>query len=214
MMDWNSNKPPIILNGHSQEKGWGFCYWGGTYRPEEKEAGSSLRPISKYHFPLSRAQVGAKVWLKGLDNPNQLTQLLNMGFTPNAPVQVVCTLSSGSVIVISGSKHIGIEATKAETIFVSNRQDTTISTEKDPTIARTSLKDMNRGTVACIVGYDRVRGGYQGKLLSMGLAPGTELTLVAVDPLANSVEVLVGGYPLCLSKPEADALIVEEVGSE
>ena len=171
-------------------------------------------PLVNIIFPLSRAQVGAKVWLKGLDNPNLLTQLLGMGFTPNAPVQVVCTLSSGSVIVISGSKHIGIEAAQAETIFVSNRQDITLSTEKGSTIARTSLKEMNRGTVACIVGYDRVRGGYQGKLLSMGLAPGTELTLVAVDPLVNSVDVLVGGYPLSLSKPEADALIVEEVTSE
>ena len=212
-MDWNPNQQPRMLNGHSQEENWGFCYWGGSNRPKSQNPSLSPHPISEYYYPLSRAQVGAKVWLKGLDNPRQLKQLLNMGFIPNAPVQVVSTLSSGSVVVLNGSKHIGIGVAVAESIAVSNRPEASLSEEKDPKIPRTFLKDMNRGTVACVVGYDRVRGGYQGKLLSMGLKPGTELTLINVDPLAKSVEILVAGYPLSLSKPEADALIVEEICS-
>lgn len=76
----------------------------------------------------------------------------------------------------------------------------------------TYLREMAVGTVGRIVGYDRTLMGYKGKLLSMGLTPGTELTLIRVSPLGDRLEINVRGFDLTLSKPEANALVVEEVG--
>ncbi|NJL83884.1 MAG: ferrous iron transport protein A [Chloroflexaceae bacterium] len=73
----------------------------------------------------------------------------------------------------------------------------------------TYLRDLPVGTRAYIVGYDRVFLGYCGKLLNMGLKPGTELRILRHDSAGQLVEVEVGGLSLRLAKPEADALCVE-----
>jgi len=76
----------------------------------------------------------------------------------------------------------------------------------------TYLREMAMGTVGRIVGYDKVLQGYKGKLLSMGLKPGTEFTLIRVSPLGDRFEINVRGIHLTLNKPEANALVIEEVG--
>lgn len=76
----------------------------------------------------------------------------------------------------------------------------------------TYLRDMARGRVGRIVGYDKALQGYKGKLLSMGLTPGTEFTLIQVSPLGDRIEINVRGIYLTLRQPEANALVVEELG--
>ncbi|ACK65503.1 FeoA family protein [Rippkaea orientalis PCC 8801] len=73
----------------------------------------------------------------------------------------------------------------------------------------THLREMAIGTHGYIVGYDKVFRGYQGKLLSMGLSPGTEFILVRQASKNWPLMIEVKGNLLRLSKPEADALCIE-----
>jgi ferrous iron transport protein A len=100
--------------------------------------------------------------------------------------------------------RLGIGAEIAENILVKD-----IPREDE---IRTYVKEMPVGTVGRIVGYEQVMRGYKGKLLSMGLTPGTEFTVVRVAPLGDPIEIVVRGFHLSLRKQEADALVVEEVG--
>ncbi|MGD2180185.1 FeoA family protein [Lusitaniella coriacea] len=72
------------------------------------------------------------------------------------------------------------------------------------------LKSMAVGTVGRVVGYDKALSGYRGRLLSMGLLPGTEFMLLRVASLDDTIDILVSDRYLRLRKPEADALVVEE----
>ena len=81
----------------------------------------------------------------------------------------------------------------------------------DTTDATISLQEMALGSTGRVVGYEKAYQGYRGKLLSMGLTPGTEFTVIRVAPLGDPVEINVRGFYLSLRKQEADALIVEEV---
>lgn len=76
---------------------------------------------------------------------------------------------------------------------------------------RTYLREMTVGTVGQVVGYDKALRGYKGKLLAMGLTPGTQFTIVRVAPEGDPIEIQLRGFPLSLRKQEADALVVEEV---
>ena len=80
-----------------------------------------------------------------------------------------------------------------------------------PAIATTYLRDMPSNTMVRIVGYDKAFGGYRGKLLSMGLTPGTKFTLIRVGFGGEPVEIEIGGINLKLRKQEADALVIEEL---
>lgn len=73
------------------------------------------------------------------------------------------------------------------------------------------IKDLPIGTKAYIVGYDKVFGGYIGRLLSMGLTPGTTFTVVRHGMMGYPVQIEVRGCLLSLRKQEADALCVEEL---
>ena len=79
------------------------------------------------------------------------------------------------------------------------------------TITTTYLRDMPAGTIGRLVGYDKAFGGYRGKLVSLGLTPGTEFTVISVGFGGDLVEIKVQGVNLSLPKQEADALVVEEV---
>ena len=78
----------------------------------------------------------------------------------------------------------------------------------------THLRDLPVGARGRVVGYDKAFRGYKGKLLSMGLTPGTEFTVIRHAPLGDPVEIEVRGFKLSLRKQEAEALCVEEVGDE
>lgn len=73
------------------------------------------------------------------------------------------------------------------------------------------LRDLAVGSIGRVVGYEKAARGYRGKLLAMGLTPGTEFTVTRHAPLGDPVEILVRGFKLSLRKDEANALFVEEV---
>jgi ferrous iron transport protein A len=127
-----------------------------------------------------------------------------MGLNPGVAVEVISSQPSGSVVVAVKDSRLGIGAEIAENILVKD-----IPREDE---IRTYVKEMPVGTVGRIVGYEQVMRGYKGKLLSMGLTPGTEFTVVRVAPLGDPIEIVVRGFHLSLRKQEADALVVEEVG--
>jgi len=79
--------------------------------------------------------------------------------------------------------------------------------------SRIYLREMIPGTVGCVLGYDKAMRSYKGKLLSMGLTPKTEFTIVRVAPLGDPVEIKVRGFNLSLRKQESDALIVEAINT-
>lgn len=78
----------------------------------------------------------------------------------------------------------------------------------------TYLRDMPVRTKVRIVGYDKAFRGYVGKLLSMGLTPGTEFTVLRYAFLNHLVQIEVQGTILSLRKPEMDALCIEQVEEE
>jgi ferrous iron transport protein A len=99
----------------------------------------------------------------------------------------------------------------AEKILVSDSQPKKLESKKDLPEVRTFLREIPIGKAGKVVGYDRALRGYKGKLLSMGLTPGTEFTVIRVAPLGDPVEIQVRGFHLSLRKQEADTLIVEEI---
>lgn len=78
----------------------------------------------------------------------------------------------------------------------------------------TYLQDLPVGTKGCVVGYDKAFSGYRGKLLSMGLMPGTKFTVIRQASFNYPIQIEVQGLQLNLLKQEAAALCVEEVGDE
>ncbi|MDJ0899812.1 MAG: FeoA family protein [Xenococcus sp. MO_188.B8] len=79
---------------------------------------------------------------------------------------------------------------------------------------RTSVRELSLGSVATIVGYDKAYGGYIGKLIAMGLMPGTKFVVLGSLTQENSVIMLLLEKVIELSKPEANALCVEEITEE
>jgi ferrous iron transport protein A len=76
--------------------------------------------------------------------------------------------------------------------------------------AGTYLRNLAVGGKGRIVGYERVTGGYKGRLLAMGLTPGTEFTVIRHAPLGD-LEIEVGGFKVSLRRHEANVLCIEEV---
>jgi len=74
----------------------------------------------------------------------------------------------------------------------------------------TTLKALNVGDRARVSGYGRGEAGYRHRLLTMGLTPGTPLTVTRVAPLGDPIEIEVRGYSLSLRKAEAEVLKVEK----
>lgn len=76
---------------------------------------------------------------------------------------------------------------------------------------RTSVRELSLGSVAVIVGYDKAYGGYIGKLTALGLTPDTQFIVLDRFTQEKSVSILLSEKVVQLSKPEADALCVEEI---
>lgn len=73
------------------------------------------------------------------------------------------------------------------------------------------LKELSIGDRARVLGFTEGGKAYRRKLLSMGLTPGTEISLVRVAPMGDPIEIFVRGYSLSLRKSEADALAVDKL---
>lgn len=184
----------------------GFSYYGGSVNEEsEVEQIRGSGNIVSY-YSLAQVAPGKRVWLVGFEGKGGINRLLGMGLTPGAQLEVISSQPSGSILVAIEHSRIGIGAGIAQRILVSEEP---LSGGKMAAETNTFLRDMTQGTKGRVIGYDKARRGYKGKLLSMGLTPGTEFTVVRVAPLGDPVEILIRGFHLSLRKQEADALVVE-----
>ena len=75
----------------------------------------------------------------------------------------------------------------------------------------THIRELSKGSVGIVVGYDRSYGGYIGKLAARGLTPETIFVVISPISAQGYVEIMLSEKIIQLSKPEADALCVEEV---
>lgn len=191
-MDWHIN---------DSQQSWSFSYLGGSNEPEE-----GVNPGSGY--PLAEAAIGKRVWLIGSQGKKSMEHLLSMGLTTGMEVKIVSRQPSGSVVVKMNNKQIGIGAGLAQKVWV---RDESLTTENN---IKTFLGEMPEGTRCTVVGYDKARWGYRGKLVSMGLAPGAEFTVIKVGSMGHPVDILLNGFHLSLRKQEADALVIETVDEE
>ena len=202
-----------LQHRHRRRKGRLFSYWGGNVDFEEETDKVSATKLSGSVSPLSQARTGYSVWIVGFGQKGGVKRLLGMGLAPGMKLEVISSQPSGSVIVAVENQRIGLGAGMADKILVSERPITNAN-EREKTMSiqsRTYLREMPVGTVGKVLGYEKVMGGYKGKLLSMGLTPKTQFTVIRVAPLEDPVEIEVRGFNLSLRKQEADALIVEAV---
>ncbi len=206
-MDWkvNDNADPP----RRRRNGWKFNFFSDS--SESPEENLKLEENFKHRdsYPLSQTHVGQSVWIVGFVGHGGMSRLLGMGLTPGNQVKVISAQPSGSVLVAIQDNRIGVGAGMAQKILVSNEpinQGKRMNTE-----TQTLLREMPKGTNGRVVGYNKVLRGYKKKLLSMGMTPGVEFTIIRVAPLGDPVEILVRDFHLSLRKEEADALVVEKL---
>ena len=71
--------------------------------------------------------------------------------------------------------------------------------------AETTLDQLAAGEIATVTGY---AGDPPGRLLEMGLVPGTPVEVVRLAPLGDPMDLRVRGFHLSVRKHEAAALTV------
>lgn len=76
-----------------------------------------------------------------------------------------------------------------------------------------NLKDMAVGDIGRVIGFGEGSAAYRRKLLSMGLTPGVEFSVMRCAPMWDPVESLVRGFRLSLRKAEAESHLVERARS-
>ena len=206
-MDWKVNDkadPP-----RRRRRGWSFDFFSDSSDTQQENEQPTENLNNNEHYPLAQTHVGQSVWIVGFVGNGGMSRLLGMGLTPGMQVKVISAQPSGSVLVAIQDNRIGVGAGMAQKILVSNepiKQRNTMNTQ-----TQTLLREMPEGTKGRVVGYNQVRRGYKKKLLSMGMTPGVEFTIIRVAPLGDPVEILVRDFHLSLRKEEADALVVEKL---
>lgn len=204
-MDWQENDHHRKRTRH-RHQGQGFSYFGGSTEEETEEGEIPKKDKIESFYPLAQVTPGKRVWLVGFKGKGGINRLLGMGLTPGAQLELVSSQPSGSVLVAVQNSRIGVGAEIAQRILVS---DQPLKDREMEAKTNTCLREMTQGSQGRIIGYDKAKRGYKGKLLSMGLTPGTKFTVIRVAPLGDPVEILVRGFHLSLRKQEADALVVE-----
>ena len=76
------------------------------------------------------------------------------------------------------------------------------------------IQELTPGSVAVVVGYSRIYGGYIGRLISQGLVPGTRFVVLSLDMAQGEAQIMLQEKIVTLSKPEVNALCVEILGEE
>ena len=64
------------------------------------------------------------------------------------------------------------------------------------------------GTAVIVAGYNRVYGGYIGRLISKGLLPDTSFVVLSFT-LEGAVQIMLEDKIIILSKPEANTLCID-----
>jgi ferrous iron transport protein A len=198
----DSKEPKIV--------GWRFVYMGGTCHTLAQGESAIANFCEK---KLANTQAGDRVWIIRVGDRRNNAYLLSLGLMPGTEIQIVSHRPNGSVIVAIGNNRIGLGADLANNIFVTNTP-MFLESATNQKIGMTYLHEFPVGAKGRIVGYDKVFSGYTGKLLSMGLIPGTIFTVIRHAFLNNPLQIEVGGNLFSLRKPEADALCVEEIEDE
>lgn len=75
----------------------------------------------------------------------------------------------------------------------------------------TALSDLSRGDRGVVSGFSDTASPYRAKLLSMGLTPGAEITVVRYAPMGDPIEIEIRGYRLSLRRHEAAVIQVTPV---
>ncbi len=204
-MNKNENQPQQDRKG----KGWSFTYFGQTPEPDSEVN----QPASSSTFPLTKATSRTQVWVVGFRGKGGISRLLGMGLTPGTALQILSVQQTGSVVVAIADNRLGLGAGMAAQIMVTDQPITTQEERQMENQSQnqtvTFLRDLLPGTGGRVKGYEKAYRAYKSKLLSMGLTPGTEFTVIRVAPLGDPIEINVRGFNLSLRKQEAEALIVE-----
>jgi ferrous iron transport protein B len=79
---------------------------------------------------------------------------------------------------------------------------------------RIEFSDLKDDERARVTGFEPGDAAHRQKLLSMGLTPGAEFTVIRAAPFGDPVEIRVRGADLSLRSDEASALIIERVAVE
>lgn len=74
-----------------------------------------------------------------------------------------------------------------------------------------TIKDLQVGDQARILGFGQCEAHYRQKLLSMGLLPGTLIELTGIAPLGDPLQIVTRGSVLSLRKAEASVLKLEKL---
>ncbi|MGD9657345.1 MAG: FeoB small GTPase domain-containing protein, partial [Methylocystis sp.] len=77
-----------------------------------------------------------------------------------------------------------------------------------------NFRDLKVGERARVAGLQSGDTAHRQKLLSMGLTPGAEFTVLRVAPLGDPVELRVRGADISLRSDEASALLIERIARE
>ena len=200
-------------NGQHQHgsKGWQFTFVGGTNLEAETVASGGQTEAEPSQFSLARTKAGDRVWITDFKDKS-ISHWLELGLAPGAELEVINGNTRGSVVVAVQGRCLGFGASIAAQILVTDNPVLGKKYKQEAIAnANTHLRDLPVGARGCVVGYDRAFLGYMGKLLAMGLQPGTAFTVIRHALFGHLVEIEVQGVTLSLRKPEADALCVEEV---
>ncbi|MEA5419999.1 FeoA family protein [Spirulina sp. CCNP1310] len=199
--------------------GSGITFIGGrspleadsTHPVDQKTAAAT----SAGQFPLAMATVGDRLWIVQIQGGHRIMRrLIDLGLTQGSEITVVSRTDSGSMIVGFQGCRIGLGAGIAHRVMVSTTLlDPPTSTPTLPVDAPMTtplhLGDLAIGQSGRILSYETSHRAYREKLLSMGLTPGTPITITRQAPMGDPIEIEVRGFKLSLRKSEAAALRVE-----
>jgi len=215
-----------IANAFPDDQRWPITFVGGSADLEETPLAPPKDTAAQpgVCLPLAMTAIGDRVWVVEIKGGHRMVRrLTDLGIVQGKEITVVNRTESGSVIVGLQGCRIGIGAGMAHRVMVTTvRQEVSRSAaaenstpnatgNPDMTTSTLTLGTLEVGQSGRILGYEPGGRAYRGKLLSMGLTPGTHFTVTRQAPLGDPVEIEVRGYKLSLRKGEAAALQVERV---
>jgi len=213
-------------NAFPDDQHWPITFVGGTADLDETPLAPPRQTAAQpgVCLPLSLTTIGDRVWVVEIRGGRRMVRrLTDLGIVQGMEITVVNRTESGSAIVGLPGCRIGIGAGMAHRVMVTTvRQEVSRPTAQgqstpdatgntNMTTETLNLAALKTGQSGRILGYEPGGRAYRGKLLSMGLTPGTHFTVTRQAPMGDPVEIEVRGFKLSLRKGEAAALQVERV---
>ena len=212
-------------NAFPDDQSWPITFVGGTADLDETPMAPPHETAAQpgVCLPLPMTANGDRVWVVEIKGGRRMVRrLTDLGIVQGSEITVVNRTESGSVIVGLQGCRIGIGAGMAHRVMVTTvRQEVSRPTAPEQSISDATagnpdmktetlnLGALKAGQSGRILGYEPGSRAYRGKLLSMGLTPGTHFTVTRQAPMGDPVEIEVRGFKLSLRKGEAAALQVE-----